>query len=213
MGLFDFLKDKKEENSNQSPGWDAIDKALNDIYPEQEPKHYAPEVPVNLGGNDPLDGISVYFDKTNGFYHYITYGLTELHQKESDNKEFSGWGFELTFKLKSNSKLNNTPKWPITLLQQTAKVVFDKGVEFDEFHSLSSGPITSEESSIDGLLFILDNQLGERDSEYGRFKFLQIFGLTEKEFDGITDKTIDRRDLIKEEQVKNPLLLTDINRQ
>lgn len=213
MGLFDFLKNKKEESPNQALGWDAIDQALKDIYPEQEPEHFAPEIPPDLGGNDPLNGISVYFDETNGFYHYISYGLTELYQKESDNEKLSGWGFELTFKLKSNSKLNSTPKWPITLLQQIAKVVFDKGVEFDEYHSLSSGPITNEGSSIDGLMFVLDNQLGVRDSEYGEFKFLQIFGLTKKEFDGITDKTMDRRELIKKELAKNPLLLTDINRK
>ena len=213
MGLFDLFKNKNEDEPNQSIGWDAIEQALKDVYPEQEPEHFAPEVPANLGGNDPLDGISVYFDESNGFYHYVSYGLTELHQKESDNDEISGWGFELTFKLKSNLKLNNTPKWPINLLQQIAKVVFDKGVEFDEYHSLSSGPITSEESSIKGLLFVLDNQLGERNSQYGKFKFLQIFGLTENEFDGITDKIIDRRELIKNEIIKNPLLITDINRK
>ncbi|MDO7136107.1 suppressor of fused domain protein [Algibacter lectus] len=199
-------------NFESSPGWDAIDNILNKIYSNQKPKHFAPETPFNLGGSAPLDGVSVYYDKENGFYHYITYGLTELHQKESDNDEYSGWGFELTFKLKSNSKMNNAPKWPVNMLQEIAKIVFDKELEFDEFNTLSSGPITSEKSSINGLLFILDNQLGERDSEYGKFKFLQIFGLTEKEFDGITNKTIDRRDLIKKEQVKNPLLITDINK-
>ncbi len=212
MGLFDLFKKNEKDEPDPSLGWNAIDQALKEIYPEQEPEHFAPEMPANLGGNAPLDGISVYFDKSNGFYHYVSYGLTELHQKESDNQEFSGWGFELTFKLKSDSKLPNTPKWPLTLLQHIAKVVFDKGVEFDEYHSLSSGPITNEESSINGLLFVLDNQLGERTSEYGKFKFLQIFGLTENEFEGITNKTIDRSALIKEELTTNPLLLTDINR-
>jgi len=199
-------------NFESSPGWKIIDKTLNKIYKNQKPEHFAPEIPMSLGGSDPLDGVSVYYDNENGFYHYITYGLTELHQKESDNKEFSGWGFELTFKLKSPSKQNGSPKWPITLLQNIAKVTFDRGIEFDEFHTLSSGPITSEKSSINGLVFILDNQLGEVKSEYGKFKFLQIFGLTEKELNGIADKTIDRRDLIKKEQIKNPFLTTDINK-
>ena len=41
-------------------GWDAIDQALAQVYGEQEPKHYGTLIPYSLGGQDPLDGISVY---------------------------------------------------------------------------------------------------------------------------------------------------------
>lgn len=41
-------------------GWDAIDTAFNELYGEQEPKHYGTAIPYALGGPDPLDGISAY---------------------------------------------------------------------------------------------------------------------------------------------------------
>lgn len=36
-----------EENTS---GWDAIDKAIGDLYGEQEPKHYGTALPYMLGG-------------------------------------------------------------------------------------------------------------------------------------------------------------------
>jgi len=33
-------------------------------------------------------------------WHYITFGFTELYGKTSPNREISGYGFELTFRLK-----------------------------------------------------------------------------------------------------------------
>ena len=41
-------------------GWDAIDRALERIYGKQEPVHYGTVLPYNLGGPDPLDGVSIY---------------------------------------------------------------------------------------------------------------------------------------------------------
>lgn len=202
-----------EENTQVSHGWNAIDNALNKIYPEEKLEHFAPKIPMHLGGNDPLDGVSVYYDKENKFYHYITYGLTDLHLKESEDEEYSGWGFELTFKLKVEIEKETCPKWPIQLLQAIARVTFSKGILFDEFQTLPFAPTVEEESTIQGLLFVLDNQLGERNSEFGKFNFLQIFGLTNAEFNGIKDKTLDRRELINKELESNPLLITELNRK
>jgi hypothetical protein len=40
------------------------------------------------------------------YRHYITFGMSELYKKESENKDISGWGFEFSFKLKSNGEKN-----------------------------------------------------------------------------------------------------------
>ena len=52
-----------------------------------------------LGGPDPLDGISVY--DAGDFWHFVSYGLSELYTKECEDPEYSGYGIELTFKLKN----------------------------------------------------------------------------------------------------------------
>ena len=43
--------------TSDAPGWDAIDAALDRLYPGIEPKHYATLLKWSLGGPDPLDGI------------------------------------------------------------------------------------------------------------------------------------------------------------
>lgn len=68
-----------EENTS---GWDAIDKAMEELYGEQEPKHYGTSIPYMLGGPDPLDGISVYALNTPmPHWHFVTYGFSELYEK------------------------------------------------------------------------------------------------------------------------------------
>ena len=81
-------------------GWD---NALYKIYKGAEPKHMAPIIPFILGGDNPLDGISAYkrMDPV-PHWHYITYGFSELYEKESDDRERSGFGFELTLKVRSD---------------------------------------------------------------------------------------------------------------
>lgn len=71
MGLFDLFKKKKNEveedvavkevHEEETIGWDAITSALEKVYPTQKtPKHYAPELSYRLGGDQVLDGISIY---------------------------------------------------------------------------------------------------------------------------------------------------------
>jgi len=130
-----------DEANEKAPGWDAIDEAIVKIYGDQEPQHYAPELYYILGGDEPLDGISIYNDRKNNCYHYITYGFSELYAKESENPEVSGFGFELTFRLNYEKDIEVYPTRPVNLLQNIAKVTFTKGMVFDEFQTLSSGPI------------------------------------------------------------------------
>ena len=90
-----------DETGLEQVGFDAIAEALNTLYPDQAGAFYRTIVPYALGGNDPLDGVQV-FKSERGMphWHYVTYGFTELYEKETDNPEESGYGFELTFRLK-----------------------------------------------------------------------------------------------------------------
>ena len=68
----------------ETSGWDAITQAMLALYPGQtDPIHYAPVLSYRLGGNDPLDGISIY--DGGSYYHFVTYGFSELYEKESQH--------------------------------------------------------------------------------------------------------------------------------
>ena len=75
MGLFGKLKKKKEEPAPSAEevctaGWDAIEQEFLRVYPGQDkPKHYGTIIKWILGGNDPLDGLSVY--DGGDFWHFL----------------------------------------------------------------------------------------------------------------------------------------------
>ena len=114
MGLFDKLKKNRQEEQREQKelkelkeqevsvhGWDAINRECERIYPDQKnPKHYGTLIKWSLGGKDPLDGISIY--DGGDCWHFVTYGMSELYEKESENQEISGFGMEFTFKLKKS---------------------------------------------------------------------------------------------------------------
>lgn len=93
---------KKLFSEDDAVGWLYIDKELEKLYPGQEPKHFAPALHYAIGGEDPLDGISVYeSEKQASHFHFVTYGFSELYyNEESAGNEFSKFGFELSFRLK-----------------------------------------------------------------------------------------------------------------
>ena len=66
-------------------GFDAIAEAMHQLYPDQEGLYYGTVIPYFLGGSDPLDGVEVWkSQKGIPHWHYVTYGFTELYEKESD---------------------------------------------------------------------------------------------------------------------------------
>ena len=87
------MSDQNDFEEPEAIGWDAIDAALTPIYGKQEPRHYGTILPAMLGGDDPLQGISVYKNLSpKPHYHFVTYGFSELYEKESDDPEYSGYG-------------------------------------------------------------------------------------------------------------------------
>ena len=71
---------KTQFEEEDAVGWDAIDEALLKVYPEQEPRHYGTILKYMLGGEDPLDGISIYDNHKQIFHrHIVSYGMSELY--------------------------------------------------------------------------------------------------------------------------------------
>lgn len=108
-----------------APGWDAIDGALARIYGDTKPRHWGTVMRWSLGGRDPLDGISAY-ERADPVphWHYVSYGMSDLYVKESEDPVESGWGFEFTFRLAREGGGTDPPVWPANLLQNLARYVF-----------------------------------------------------------------------------------------
>jgi suppressor of fused len=201
------------ERDPEPLGWNAIDQALESVYGAIEPLgHYAARLHAMLGGDDYIQGISVYFRETPvSHYHYVTYGFTELYEKEWKDPQLSGFGFELTFRLKKYE--DEPPTWPILLLQNLGRYVYRSGNGFDEGHYFDcQGKIAiEEETDLCALLFAFDPEIKAIDSPNGRVQFLQIIGITKDEHDLIRRWNAQR--FLEGFAARVPLLLTDLYRE
>ena len=175
------------DNENAAAGWDAIDEALRKVYGDVEPLHFGTIVSYQLGGPDPLDGISVYrSEEPVPHWHVVTYGFSDLYgegDEEGGEGDVSGYGFELSFRLARGAGDEEPPAWPLNFLQNLARYVFKSGHTFDEGHHMDlNGPIALErETQIRAIAFRVDPVLGIIATPHGTVTFLQVAGITTDE--------------------------------
>ena len=213
MGLFDKFKKSDKNNDVNVNGWDAITNLCDKIYPNQEnPKHYGTLISWKLGGNDPLKGISIY--DSGDYWHFITYGLSELYEKESAIKDVSGYGMELTFKLKKDNYENeeNEIKCICGILQSIARITFTKGEVFNSYEYLYTGQTEgidyNRKSNITGFITVPDDKFHEINTQNGKVNFVEFIGVTDNELKAIQKKQITVNELYK----KNGSDVTSYNR-
>ncbi len=196
-----------------TPGWDAINTALASLYPGQEPRHYGTALPYTLGGRDPLDGISVYRAALpRPHWHYVTYGFSELYDKQSDDVATSGFGFELTFRLAIEPGEDTPPVWPMNLLQNLARYVFGSGNVFEAGHHMNAnGPIALDtDTCLRHVAFMPDPQLPARATANGQLAFLQVIGVSDAEMAAIRRWSTDG--VLAALEPRMPLWITDLHR-
>src|SRR5262245_47431689 len=198
---------------SDAPGWQAIEAKLTSVYPDQKPKHWGTVMRYSEGGPDPLDGISAYRAEDPPHWHFVTFGFSELYQKTSKNKRESGWGFELSFRLKRPKGKKSPPEWPLPFLQNLARYVFNTGNAFDDEHYIAwGGPITREErTKLEALVFSVDPALGEIKTSNGKLKFLRAIGITTEEHTFAAEKGPDK--LLALLLKDNPLGVVDLKRK
>lgn len=168
-------------------GFQSIMDKCTALYGEDEGTFWGVKVPYALGGPDPLDQIAIFkSDKGVPHWHYVTFGFSELYEKESENKEYSGFGFELTFRLKRGNE-EIPPVWVANFLQNLARYVFQSGNCFDKNQHMDiNGPIALEEDTkIVATAFDIDSELGSMDTPNGHVDFIQVIGITADELDGM----------------------------
>lgn len=198
--------------SEKTEGFDTIADVMKKQYPDQNGLYYGTLLPYRLGGNDPLDGVEIWkSEKGMPHWHYVTYGFTELYDKESDDPQVSGYGIELTFRLKRGNE-EEPPVWPVNLLQNLARYVFSSGNVFGSGHHLDcNGPVALEEDTLlTALAFRVDPELGEMDTPNGHMVFLQAAAITRDELDAMVCWNVDKA--LKEMEKYIPLCITVLDR-
>ncbi|MDE6426611.1 MAG: suppressor of fused domain protein [Ruminococcus sp.] len=200
-------KSKEEESENEllnMNGWECIEKAFSDVYPNQDnPKHYGTLIPFILGGNDPIDGVSVY--DGGDYWHFVTFGLTELYEKETDNPEYSGYGMEFTLKLKKDcydtENEENEIKCIIGILQQIAKITFNSGELFQENEYIYTGQKQGidfyQKSLLTGFITVADSKIKSINTPNGKVNFIEFIGVTDDELIMIKNKNMTVQEFYK----------------
>jgi hypothetical protein len=208
---------RKTYTEDDAVGWLAIDQVTDKIYGNQEPTHFRPIISGMLGGEDPLDGVSIYESNAQSPHmHFVTYGFSELYyDEEAVGKDFSKFGFELTFRLKGYKDQNL--KWVVSLMQNLAKYIFSEGKWFENYDFIpTNSPIYLDyDTALVGLAFVEDSELGTIETPHGQVQFLQMVGITQKELDVLLANPVKGAvmQLIDQLKVGNDLLITDLDRK
>ncbi|MDR1824726.1 MAG: suppressor of fused domain protein [Bifidobacteriaceae bacterium] len=193
---------------DDAPGWDAITAHFDAAYPGQKPLHYASILKWRLGGDDPLDGISVYRAATPlPHWHFVTYGYSDLYATApvADPDQDSGYGIEMTLRLVDPSALDpnaQPPSWVLNMLQNLARYVFRSGnVIYAKHHLDANGPIAVGANTQLTALAFTDDPIGTPlHTPAGLVRLVQGVGITAQELtyavewntDGVLD-VIGRR--------------------
>lgn len=198
----------------KSSGWDAITNECNRVYPDQRnPKHYGTLVSWFLGGNDPLDGISIY--DGGDYWHFVTYGLSELYEKETEDLARSGYGMEFTFKLKKDKYEDEELeiKCVCGILQSIARITFTKGEVFNSFEYLYTGQTVGidakQKSNITGFITVPDDKFQTLNTPNGKVEFIELIGVTNTEIEAVKNKELKVKELYS--KIGNGI--TDYNRK
>ena len=218
MGLFDTFKKKKDKDEEEeivTDGWNAINEAFAKVYPGQDdPKHYGTLIPWRLGGPDPLDGISVY--DGGDCWHFVTFGLSELYEKESEDAEWSGYGMEFTMRLKKGCYNPEDEEDELRCicgnLQQIAKITFNSGELFNAWEWIYTGQKNGIDlrhaSALTGFITVPDTLVQSIDTPNGHVDFVEFVGASDAELLKIQSKETTVRELY--EKIGD---ITDYNRK
>jgi hypothetical protein len=183
MGILDFLKNKTRradghQQAEAAPGWDAITRVFDAAYPGQtSPVHRGPLVfrMHDLSENAAaFDGVSAY--DAGDYWHFVTYGLTELYGKGNEDPNVSGFGYELTFKL---PKVSAAPAlWAFDFLEAIGKQVW-KGLELGAGHTIETGPLDGRPGTRETAILVVRDALVPDSivTPTGRVELLLLLGI------------------------------------
>jgi suppressor of fused-like protein len=169
-------------SGTDAPGWTALDEALARLSPGTPHRFDVHETE----GDPPLESIAALARE--GHWLYVTYGLTELYAKSSEDLAHSGYGFELTFRLRRSDE-PEPPAWPAALLRTVAQYVVFTGEALAPGHHVDAGgPLTTAvPTELTAALLVEDPELSPLSTAHGEVKFHALVGLHPAELDLLVD--------------------------
>ena len=189
---------------DDAPGWDALEEHVRRsvAVPGGDSLHWGSG---GLPGQEGIDGVSAY--AAPGVWLYLTFGLSELYAKVSDDPAVSGWGFELTMRVPRRD--DQPPTWPVQLLAQLGGHVFSTGQPFAAGHRVGGTGLSTDnpDSRLAGVVLADDPELAPVGTVHGRVEFLQVVGATADELERMRAST--SAEVLAELRAADPLLVTD----
>ena len=187
-----------------APGWAALDRVLSAAHSSRTPHQFTSKTGYDLDSPNPLPAITVFEGRgpspDSGYWHYVTYGLTELFEKSSPQPEISGFGFELTFRLPRGEDEATPPTWPLRMLQGLGQYVLAGHGTFDTGHIVDLGgsivPPAEPESTrtvLEGVVAVPDPSVGKIETPHGTVLLLLLFGLTRAELEAMGSWDLARK--------------------
>lgn len=130
----------------------------------------------------------------------VSYGLSELFGKVSDDPEVSGWGQELTMNV---APATDVPRWAVQLLGRLGTLVYERETPFLPGGRLEFPRVGSPLPP--AVCWTEPRDLGTIDTPNGSVQFVQTVGISEHELELMqaetTEAVLDRR------RTTDPLLL------
>jgi hypothetical protein len=190
----------------------AIDRRVDRVDAGPPTQRYRPRAPHRFGAGGPLREVTIHRLGPPDHWHLVTYGLSELDAKQSDDLGLSGWGFELTFRLAARPG-DTEPLWAVDLLTNLAAYVWTSGHAFSPGHHLDlRGPIRLDAvSDLTAAVIVLDPTLGVLRGPFGAVEFFQVVALTADELELCRSwSTVGVVDALA---ARDPLFVTDLGRR
>ena len=190
-------------------GGAAIDRHVDDADGGPPAYRYPSARPRKFQGGTPLHAVTAHRLADPDHWHLVTHGLTEMQEKETPNREVSGWGAELTLRVKGTE---TQATWGVDLLSALAGYVWSTGRPFDEGHHIDlRGPMKSgSDTSLRAAALVADPGLSDLQGPFGQVKFLQVVALHADELEACRAwSTEGVLDLLARD---DPLWCTDLRR-
>jgi suppressor of fused-like protein len=170
---------------------------------------HMPPAPPGFAGGRPLHSVTTHRLAAPDHWHLITYGLSEMDYKETDDPAVSGWGFELTMRLAAGEE----PLWAVDFLNSLAAYVWTGGHPFAVGHHLDlGGPMRlGADTALTAAVIVADPGLARLDGPFGAVEFLQVVGVTADELEACRAWRTDG--VVELMAHRNPLLVSDLARR
>lgn len=192
-----------------SRGSRALDAHIDDADGGPATGRYQPAAPPGFQGGRPLAAVTTHRLENPPHWHVVTYGLSEMEYKETDDPQVSGWGFELSLRVAGDEE----PMWAVDLLNSLAGYVWTSAHPFAPGHHVDLGGAMrlGAETRITAAAAVTDPVLGSMVGPFGALEFVQLVGLTADELEAC--RSWSTEGMIELLRRRDPLLVTDLARR